>query len=63
VKNRIKDQGLLAGRDGCDVLLLAIPIARYLLPPLHLMLGLGNNLAEQFFMYIDTDLDDSQKQQ
>jgi hypothetical protein len=25
------------------------------------MLGLGNNLAEQFFIYIDTDLDDGQK--
>jgi hypothetical protein len=56
----VKQHGL-KGRDGCDVLLPAIPVERYLLPPLHLMLGLGNNLVEMWMMFISTELDDGRE--
>lgn len=46
------------GFKGLDVMLPAIAMSNYLVPPLHIMLGIGNNLIEKFKGFIENNLED-----
>lgn len=47
------------GFKGLTVMLAAIAMSFYLVPPLHIMLGIGNNIIEKFKGFIEHNLDDN----